>query len=168
MIAQSLLMIVLPLILAIAAACDLTSFTIPNWLSLALVAAFVAFALAASLAPAAFSWHLLACLIALAAGFLLFALGYIGGGDAKLFAAISLWLGWHDLLAYALAASLLGGGLTILLLLLRQVPLPAAFRPAWILKLHEKNAGIPYGVALAAGALMVLPHAEILKAAAAA
>ena len=167
MIAQSLLMIVLPAILATAAAFDLTSYTIPNSLSLALVAAFMAFALAVSLAPSALSWHLLAGLVALAAGFLLFALGYIGGGDAKLFAAISLWLGWHDLLAYAVAASLLGGALSVTLLALRQVPLPASIRQAWILKLHEKTSGVPYGVALAAGALAILPHAEILGLAAA-
>ena len=166
MIAQILLMIVLPAILAIAAAFDLTSFTIPNSLSLALIAGFVAFALASSLEPAIFSWHLLAALVALAAGFLLFALGYIGGGDAKLFAAISLWVGWHDLLAYALAASLLGGALTLMLIFLRQIPLPAGFRLAWVLKLHEKKSGIPYGVALAAGALVILPHAEILRLAA--
>lgn len=168
MIAQFLLMIVLPGVLAVAAAFDLASFTIPNSLSLALVAAFVAFALASSLDPAVFSWHLLAGLVALAVGFLLFALGYIGGGDAKLFAAVSLWLGWHDLLAYAVMASILGGALAVMLVALRELPLPAGFRRAWILKLHEKNSGIPYGVALAAGALLVLPHAEILRLAAAA
>lgn len=168
MIAQTLLMIVLPAILALAAAYDLASFTIPNALSLLLLGVFVAFALAVGLAPSALGWHLLAGLVALAAGFLLFARGYIGGGDAKLFGAVSLWLGWHDLAAYALAATLLGGMLTLALLMLRRLPLPLILRQDWILKLHEKNAGIPYGVALAAGALLILPQAEILRLAAAA
>ncbi len=167
MIAQFLLMAVLPALLAVAAAFDLATFTIPNRLSLALAAAFVAFGLSAGLTSGAFAFHLLAGLIALVAGFALFALGYIGGGDAKLFAAAALWLGLRDLLAYTLAASVLGGLLTLTLLRLRQWPLPAGLaRRGWILKLHEKSSGIPYGVALASGALVILPHAEILRLAA--
>jgi prepilin peptidase CpaA len=169
MIAQILLMIVLPAFLAIAAACDLASFTIPNRLTLALAVVFAIFGLAAGLTPGIFAIHLAAGLVALAAGFALFAFGYIGGGDAKLFAAVALWLGWHDLLTYAIAASLLGGLLTVAFLGLRQLPLPVHFmRWNWILKLHEKNSGIPYGVALASGALAILPHAEILRLAASA
>ena len=167
MIAQFLLMAVLPALLAVAAAFDLATYTIPNRLSLALVAAFVVFGLSAGLTLSAFSFHLLAGLIALVVGFALFALGYIGGGDAKLFAAAALWLGLGDLLAYTLAASVLGGLLTLTLLTLRQWPLPAGLaRRGWILKLHGKSSGIPYGVALASGALVILPHAEILHLAA--
>ena len=102
-------------------------------------------------------------LIGLAAGFTLFALGYIGGGDAKLFAGIALWLGLHDLLAYTLVAAMLGGFLTLALLALRQLPLPAGLaRQGWLLKLHDQGAGIPYGVALAAGVFVILPQAEML------
>jgi len=167
MIAQSLLMFLLPALLATAAAFDLASFTIPNRLSLALVLAFGLFALAAHFSLAVFLLHLLAGFIALVLGFALFTRGYIGGGDAKFFAAVALWLGLHDLLAFTLVASLLGGLLTLALLSLRQLPLPANLaRLGWILKLHEESSGIPYGVALAAGALVILPHAEILKLAA--
>src|SRR5206468_2196987 len=95
------------------------------------------------------------------------ALGHIGGGDAKLFAAIALWLGFHDLTAFALAASLFGGLLTLMILALRQWPLPAMMaRQNWIGRLHAANAGIPYGVALAAGAFAILPHTEIFRLAA--
>ncbi len=167
MIAQSLLMILLPSLLAAAAAFDLATFTIPNLLSLALGLSFLLFGMVIGLAPGDFAFHLLAGLIALVLGFGLFALGYIGGGDAKLFAAVALWLGLHDLLGYVLAASVLGGVLTFALLALRQVPLPGALaRRNWILKLHEKSSGIPYGVALASGALVILPHTEILRLAA--
>jgi prepilin peptidase CpaA len=167
MIAQILLMLVLPALLAVAAAFDLATFTIPNLLSLAIAAAFVVFGLAVKIAPGVFALHLLAGLIALVAGFALFAFGYIGGGDAKLFAAIALWLGLHDFLAYVLASSVLGGLLTLALLMLRQWPLPASLaRRDWITRLHEKSSGVPYGVALASGALLILPHAEILRLAA--
>ena len=162
-------MLVLPALLAAAAAWDLASFTIPNLLSLGLAATFAVFGLVVGLPLGGFSFHLLAGLIALVAGFALFSFGYIGGGDAKLFAAVALWLGLHDFLAYALAASVLGGFLTLSLLMLRQWPLPARLaRVDWIIRLHEKSSGIPYGVALASGALVILPHAEILRLAASA
>ena len=67
------------------------------------------------------------------------------------------------MLPYTLIATILGGVLTLALLGLRQLPLPAGLaRQGWILKLHDPRSGIPYGVALAAGAFVVLPHAEIL------
>jgi len=167
--AEILVMVVLPVLLALAAGWDLASFTIPNLLSAAVAAAFILFLAMVPLGASAIAWHLAAGFAGLVAGFALFALGYIGGGDAKLFAAVTLWLGFHDLAAYALAASLLGGLLTLAILLLRQYPLPAlAARQAWIIRLHAEKSGIPYGVALAAGAFVLLPHTEIFRLAAAA
>jgi prepilin peptidase CpaA len=102
-------------------------------------------------------------------GFALFALGYVGGGDAKLFAVTVLWLGLKDLMPYVLIASIAGGVLTLVVLALRQYPLPQSFlRQAWIAKLHDASSGIPYGVALAAGAFFLLPSTEIFRLAAAA
>ena len=41
----------------------------------------------------------------------------------------------------------------------RSVPLPRLLLgEAWALRLHRHDAGIPYGLALAAGALLVYPH----------
>ncbi|HEY5084239.1 MAG TPA: prepilin peptidase, partial [Rhizomicrobium sp.] len=105
MVAEVLVIVALPLLLAAAAGWDLASFTIPNFLSAALLAVFAVFAFAAGLGFAAIGWHLAAGLVGLFVGFTLFALGYIGGGDAKLFAAVALWLGFRDLLPYALLAS---------------------------------------------------------------
>jgi prepilin peptidase CpaA len=68
---------------------------------------------------------------------------------------------------YALVASICGGGLTIAIMLLRQLPLPALLaRQGWLLKLHDARSGIPYGVALAAGAFILLPSTEIFRLAA--
>ena len=86
MLAQFLLLMMVPALLAAAAIWDLASFTIPNYLSLALIALFGAFALATGLSATAAGLHVLIGLIALAIGFAMFALNYIGGGDAKLFA----------------------------------------------------------------------------------
>jgi prepilin peptidase CpaA len=169
MIAEILVIVALPLLLLAAGAWDLASFTIPNFLTAALLAVFILFALVAGLGFAAMGWHLLAGLVGLALGFALFALGYIGGGDAKLFAATVLWLGFKDLMPYALIASVFGGLLTLAMILLRQCPLPQAFtRQAWIVKLHDTRSGIPYGVALAAGAFFLLPSTEIFRLAASA
>jgi prepilin peptidase CpaA len=160
---EVLILLVFPSLLALAAGWDLTSFTIPNLLPLAMTAAFLLFALSTGLQGAAFGAHLAAGLVGLAAGFALFSAGYVGGGDAKLFAATALWFGFGDILPYALVAALIGGAMTLALLSLRHVPLPALMaRQPWLLRLHEGKS-IPYGVALAAGALAVLPSAGIFR-----
>jgi prepilin peptidase CpaA len=167
MVAEVLVLFVLPLLLAIAAGWDLASFTIPNFLSLILLVLFAVFALAAHLSLPAIGWHLLAGLAGLFIGFALFALGWIGGGDAKLFAAVALWLGFHDMAPYAVVASVFGGVLTLALMAMRQLPLPGILaRQGWISRLHDARSGIPYGVALAAGAFALLPSTEIFRLAA--
>jgi prepilin peptidase CpaA len=167
MIAEILVLIALPLLLLGAACWDLASFTIPNFINVAVIAIFPLFALVAGLPLTAVGLHLLAGFLGLAIGFALFALGYIGGGDAKLFAGIALWMGFADLMPYALLASVFGGFLTLALLMLRQWPLPQTLaRQPWILKLHDARSGVPYGVALAAGAFILLPHTEIFRIAA--
>ncbi|HEX4302661.1 MAG TPA: prepilin peptidase [Rhizomicrobium sp.] len=164
MAAELLVLIVLPVLLALAAGWDIASFTIPNFLQLALIASFAVFILATGMAPAVIGGHLLAGFLGLVVGFTLFALGYIGGGDAKLFACVVLWLGFTNLVDYAVVASIMGGALTLAILGLRQLPLPLALtRQGWILRLHDAKGGIPYGVALAAGAFLILPQTEIFQ-----
>jgi prepilin peptidase CpaA len=164
MIAQFLVLVCLPALLIVAAGWDVASYTIPNTLQVAVVAGFALFALAAGLPAATVGWHVLAGFTGLIVGFGLFAMGWIGGGDAKLFAGVSLWLGFHDMLPYALLASMAGGALTLALVTLRARPLPAfALGQGWLVRLHDKGAGIPYGVALAAGAFLWLPHSAIFR-----
>ncbi|HWA91224.1 MAG TPA: prepilin peptidase [Rhizomicrobium sp.] len=164
MVAEMLVLFVVPALLALAAGWDIASFTIPNALSLVLIAAFALYAALVGMPLGPIGLHLLAGAIGLAAGFTLFALGHVGGGDAKLFACIALWLGFSSLLEFTLVASVFGGGLALLLLTLRNVPLPASLAgQGWIVRLHDSRSGIPYGVALAAGALVVLPHTEVFR-----
>ena len=167
MFAEWLVIFVLPALLAVAAGWDLASFTIPNFLQAALLVMFAAFAVSVGLPLPAIGYHLFAGLVGLAIGFMLFALGYIGGGDAKLFAVLLLWLGFRDVPSYALFASLFGGALTLALLFLRTLPLPALLaRQQWIVRLHDEKSGIPYGVALALGAFWILPQSQIFHLAA--
>jgi prepilin peptidase CpaA len=109
--------------------------------------------------------HLAAGATVLAVAFGCFAFGWIGGGDAKVAAGAALWFGFSHLLNYLLYASVFGGVLTLLLLQFRQWPLPYALAgQSWLLKLHAKDSGIPYGIALAIGALVVYPETEWIKA----
>jgi prepilin peptidase CpaA len=112
--------------------------------------------------------HLLSGGIGLAAGMAMFAAGWVGGGDAKLFAMACLWLGWNSMFEYTVLASLLGGALTLGLLMFRQLPLPRvlAAQP-WLLRLADRDSGVPYGVALAMAAVTVLPDTELFRLAAA-
>ena len=167
MIAQALLLGVFPVLLTAAAAWDLASFTIPNWVPAALIAAFFAFGLVVQMPVSLFGWHVLAAVIALVVSFALFALGYVGGGDAKLFAVAALWLGFDALFAYTIFATLSGGALAIALITLRRWPLPAFLtQQGWIVRLHDTKSGMPYGVALAMGALLLLPQTELFRLAA--
>ncbi len=164
MIAEIFVLAVFPVLLAFAAGWDIASFTIPNVIPLCLLAGFVMFLFATHMTAGAAGAHLLGGVIGLLVGFTLFALGFVGGGDAKLFACTALWLGLPDLLSYALVASVLGGALTLLLLTARKLPLPAFLsREVWLVRLHDASSGIPYGVALAAGALLILPQTEIFR-----
>ena len=166
--AAEVLILALFALLTLAALWDIASFTIPNFIPLTLVVLFACFAVAARLPLDAIGSHLLVGLIGLVAGFVLFSLRFIGGGDAKLFAATLIWLGLRDALEYALIAALFGGGLTLAIISLRALPLPMFLvRHSWIARLHDQKAGIPYGVALASGAFAILPYTEVFRAAAA-
>ncbi len=158
---------VFPALMAFAASSDLLTMTISNRVSILLVIAFAALATATGMEFATVLDHLGAGALVLVVGFAFFAFGWIGGGDAKLAAATALWLGWAALLEYLIYASLLGGVLTLLLLQFRNCMLPAVLmRQDWIMRLHRSGGDIPYGIALAAAALLVYPSTAWMAAAA--
>jgi prepilin peptidase CpaA len=165
MILDAARLLLFPSLMAFAAASDLFTMTISNRVSLALAAAFLVLALASGMSAADILLHLCAGATVLAVAFACFAMGWVGGGDAKVAAGAALWFGFSHLLDYLLYASLFGGALTLLLLQFRQWPLPYPLNgQAWLLKLHAKESGIPYGIALAIGALVVYPETEWIKA----
>lgn len=156
---ELLVLIVFPGLMALAAASDLVTMTISNWVSIVLVAGFAVLALFMGLSLEAIGLHLLVGFGALVAGFLCFAAGWIGGGDAKLFAASALWFGMQDVLAYALTAAVFGGALTLVLVFFKGAPLPyILYRQFWIYRLNTLEDGIPYGLALAGAGLAVYPQ----------
>jgi prepilin peptidase CpaA len=154
-----------PALMAFAAASDLFTMTISNRVSLALAAGFLALALLTGMGLHDILTHFGAGAAVLVVAFACFAMGWIGGGDAKLAAGAALWFGFGHLLNYLLYASLFGGALTLLLLQFRRWPLPYQFAGQdWVLKLHARDSGIPYGIALAIGALMIYPETDWIRA----
>lgn len=165
LIAEFGLLILFPFLMAYAAASDLLTMLIPNRISLALIVGFVLLAGSGLMSAGEIGMHVAAAGVVLTVTFTLFAFNVIGGGDAKLAAATALWLGFDGLLGYLLAASVLGGLLTLGLLAARSHPLPGRLaRLPFALHLHDGKTGIPYGIALAAAALLVLPDTTLWSA----
>jgi prepilin peptidase CpaA len=150
---------VLPGAVAFAAAMDLITMRIPNRLSGLMALAFFPLALLAGMNTADLLNHVGAGLLMLLVGMLLFIPGWFGGGDAKLMAAIALWIGPDNLFPYIFYVALAGGAIAAAFCSARSVPLPRMLLgEAWALRLHRYDSGIPYGLALAAGALLVYPY----------
>ena len=155
---ETFVVAVVPALIVVAAVSDLMTMTIPNRLVLALGAAFAVAAPLAGFSLAELGWHALAGLVVLAIGFAMFAPGWIGGGDAKLAAVIALWLGFEPLLEWFVAFAFLGGALTMAMLYYRKATLPPRlYGVGWLAHLHQPTTGVPYGIALAAGTLLLWP-----------
>jgi len=160
---QILLFAALPALTIVAALRDATTMTIPNWVSVALALLFLPAALAAGLTWPQIGLGFGLCLAGLVAGMAMFAMNWIGGGDAKLLAAVAPWMGLSAIGPFLLFTGLAGGALSILLIGARQAPLLAGLpMPNWLHRLLEPKGDIPYGLAIAAGALMAFPQSSLM------
>jgi prepilin peptidase CpaA len=158
MLFDAVTLLLFPAMMAFAASSDLLTMTISNRISLVLTVGFFGLALLMGMSVTDVAWHVMAGMLVLSITFTFFSLGWIGGGDAKLAAVTALWFGFDHLLNYAVCASLFGGALTMAIIRFRMSPLPAALAgQEWIERLHRSDAGVPYGIALAAAALFVYP-----------
>jgi len=157
-------LLLFPVLMAFAAASDLLTMRISNKLVLVLTVAFFAIAFFIHMPLEQLAVHVACGVAVLVVAFALFAMGWIGGGDAKLAAATGLWMGFGMALPYLVYAALLGGALTLVLLAVRRFPLPATLmRVTWIDRLHDRKTGVPYGIALAAAALLVYPDTALFQ-----
>jgi len=145
-----------PFAMAMAAWLDLLTMKIPNRFVLVFAAAFFLAAFAVGMPAQQIAMHIAAGVAMLVVSFLLFIPGWIGGGDAKFFAATAMWLGWQPLFEYALVSSIFGGLLTLGILFARSHPLPAPLaRQPWVSRLHDVDTGVPYGIAMAIAGLVI-------------
>lgn len=146
-----------------AAVSDLLSMTIANRVSIILVATFAFLASLAGMEWQMVVLHLAAGMFVLTITFGLFALGAMGGGDAKLLAATSVWMGFGLPLAqYVVWGAMLGGVLTLMILIFRKSPFAAAAGNNVMLRhLADSSVGIPYGIALGAAGLLAFPSSPL-------
>jgi prepilin peptidase CpaA len=140
---------------------DITSLRIPNWISVSLVFLFAVFAMSEGDTSSAIH-HIAVALAVLLAGFLLYAMSWIGAGDVKLVAAVALWVGPGGLAQFLFLTSLAGLALA---LFVKGGALFLAFagcgeQPSTLARLYPRWARrglIPYGFAIGVGALAALP-----------
>jgi prepilin peptidase CpaA len=143
---------------------DVRTRRIPNVLSLAIaILGLLRVILAHN--PVLAGQTIAAGVVIFAAAFLLFWHGAIGGGDAKLVAAMALLIGYHELLSFLFLMSLCGGALALavlardklrprLLRLLRLASVTSANPPQC--GAAPPRSTVPYGVAIAASGVITL------------
>jgi prepilin peptidase CpaA len=138
---------------------DLRCLRIPNR-HVAIVLA--SFAAAYAVSPASFGtwWH------PFAAGFIFFLITYVmfacnmlGAGDAKLGAALALWVGLQGLMIYVMYMAVVGGVLgAASLFIRRRKPFKNPRPGGWVATLQAGGNAVPYGIALSAGAWGAMWH----------
>ncbi len=145
--------------LVYAACHDVFDRTIPNWVSILIAILFLPTAYFAELSLEQFGWHALVGAIALIIGIALFYLRIWGGGDAKLVAAVSLWMGLQAEPTFLAAFAIAGGLIALPLIIIRRMKFePKNDRLAKMLDTKK----VPYGVAIAAGAFWAAPQSFVL------
>lgn len=159
----ALIFVVFPFCMLFAAISDMLSMTIANRVSALLVATFVLVAPLVGMDWTTFGLHLGAGFLVLCVTFMLFAIGGMGGGDAKLLAATSVWMGFTPvLLQYLVVASIIGGMLTIAIVVYRKSPLALiTSQNVFLRHFADEKVGVPYGIALGLGGLLTFPETPL-------
>ncbi|TGQ64995.1 MAG: peptidase [Mesorhizobium sp.] len=161
---EALIFVVFPFCMLFAAISDMLSMTIANRVSVLLVVVFALVAPLTGMEWAAYGWHFAAGALVLAVTFGLFAMGGMGGGDAKLLAATAVWMGLNvHLVEYLVASTLIGGLLTLAILLYRKSALAAyTGRNPFLRHFADETTGVPYGIALGLGGLLTYPDSPLM------
>lgn len=162
-------LIALVLVLALSVVWDLRTRRIPNWLTVGACGAALGLRAVQGLEPLGFG--VLGLVLGLAISLPLVFAGGLGGGDAKLMAAVGAFLGPGQLVGALLAMALVGGVLTVVVAIRRGV-MYETLRNTWRLTGQLVGLGpeseprrtlgtagvltIPYAVPIAIGALAVL------------
>jgi len=144
-----------------AAMHDVNRLTIPNWLNLTLAGLFIPAAAVSGIPLEIIGGHLMVAALAFLIAFGLFAFNIFGGGDAKMIPAVMLWIGPNAGFTFVFVMALAGGACALLILFVRRL-MPAAALPGMIRAPFEEKAGVPYGVAIAAGVFAAAPASPFL------
>ena len=156
---EALIFVVFPFCMVFAAISDMVSMTIANRVSAILVATFAVVAPLTGMDWAVYGWHFAAGGLVLAVTFAMFAVGAMGGGDAKLLSATAVWMGLSvELMQYVFYGAMIGGVLTLLIIIYRRSPLSTLTGNHMLLRhFANQKAGVPYGIALGIAGLLTFP-----------
>src|SRR5690606_8231692 len=159
------ILVIFPFCMVHAALSDAVTMTIANRLSLLLAGAFLVLAPLTGMEWVTYGWHIAAGAAVLVVTFSIFALGGMGGGDAKLLPATALWMGFGlPLLQYLVYGAILGGLLTLAILVFRGSPVSwFAGQNMFLRHFADSKAGVPYGVALGVAGLIAFPGTPMFQ-----
>jgi prepilin peptidase CpaA len=138
---------------------DVQRLRIPNAYVLVVLGAFV---IAFILSPESFGvwWYPFAAGAAfLVITYVMFAFNMLGAGDAKLGAALALWVGLPGLMAYVMYMAIVGGLLGLAALFLKKrKPFKNPSAGSWVATVQGGGNAVPYGIAITAGAWGAMLH----------
>lgn len=142
-------------LLLIAAVLDILRLMIPNWISLGLLGGFGLYALGAGMDGGMIGNHALTAAVTFVFGIALVIAGIWGGGDGKMLAAVSLWVGYPAMLQFLYVMALAGGAVALTVLVIRRVSPVSSHSPAasFLTLVRTPGEGIPYGVAISVAGL---------------
>jgi prepilin peptidase CpaA len=162
---EAAILVVFPFAMVHAAVSDMLSMTIVNRVSVLLIGAFVLIVPFTGMDWQQILMHVAAFVLVLAVCFTFFAIGAMGGGDAKLLASTALWFGMSfALMKYLIVASAIGGVLTISILRYRRSPIAIfAGRIEFLNRMADPKEKIPYGIALGIAGLAMFPESWLAE-----
>jgi prepilin peptidase CpaA len=161
---QALIFVVFPFCMVFAAVSDMLSMTIANRVPVLLLTVFAVVAPLTGMELTAYGWHFAAGAIVLAVTFGMFALGGMGGGDAKLLTATAVWMGFNlHLVEYLVVSAFVGGVLTLAIISFRSSALSVfTGRNLFLRNFADSKGGVPYGIALGLGGLIAFPQSPLM------
>lgn len=147
-------LIVFATLMITAAVSDLLTYKIPNKLNLAIGLSFFAYALIAQIDPFEIAHRVIWATVVFFVAAQMFNFGWMGGGDVKMIPMVMLWIPHTLYLELLSVIAIYGGILTIVILVMRAIPMPVfTVGWAWLDRIHAQEKKIPYGIAIALGAV---------------
>lgn len=142
-----------------AARTDFKGMIIPNKISLIIVGLFVIHALFLSVAGYELVYtlksHIFAGIVVFAVTFGMFAAKLLGGGDAKMLSAYSLWFGMQGVSVFIFYTALFGAVLgCVALYLKKKKPIDNPAEGGWVQRVQAGENAVPYAIPILAGAVI--------------
>ena len=133
---------------------DLRFRRLPNWLCAVTAVTGIAHAVAISGGATAWYSSLLHGTVALIIGMVLFAFRWIGGGDAKFYAALACWLPFRQAPLLLTSVCLVGFLLLVAWFTVRRIQ----GKKISMGRNREEAAKLPFGIAIALGGLLAVAN----------